>query len=270
MAEPLSSRWERRMEAYDVVVVGSGYGGAIAAARIASADIRPKPSVCVLERGMEWIPGTFPDEPEDVLPHFVSAFNPLGLYELSQHKHISILQGSGLGGTSLVNANVAIIPDDDAFDRPPWPPTIRMANLGPYYQKAAETLEIAQHPRGMSLAKVQTLKKRADANPDAAFDLLRLAVNFTRDGVDDNGVERRLCIDCGDCVTGCNIRAKNTLYMNYLPIARNHGAEIFTQVRVGYIVPASAGGYLVHYERYSPRLPVPETGILRAGRMVVV
>lgn len=115
MAEPLASHWESRGDEYDVVTVGSGYGGAITAARIAGADINPKPRVCILERGMEWIPGTFPDEPPDALAHFLSPFNPLGLYELSLQPAISVLLGSGLGGTSLVNANVAIIPEDAIF-----------------------------------------------------------------------------------------------------------------------------------------------------------
>ncbi|MDA2912515.1 GMC family oxidoreductase [Acidobacteriia bacterium AH_259_A11_L15] len=270
MAEPLASHWESRADEYDVVVIGSGYGGAITAARIASADIRPKPTVCILERGIEWIPGTFPDESADVLAHFLSPLNPLGLYEFSIHPDISVLQGSGLGGTSLVNANVAIIPEDAFFERTPWPPGIRMSTLRPYYQKAADTLEISEHPQGKNLRKVQALKKRADRNPDAKFELLKLAVNFTHDGLDPNGVERRPCIDCGDCVTGCNVRAKNTLYMNYLPIAKNHGAHIFTQVRVRYIVPAINGGYLIHYERYAPRHPIPESGVMRARRTVIV
>ena len=270
MTEPLAKHWDSRADEYDVVIIGSGYGGAVTAARIAAADIQPKPRICMLERGMEWIPGTFPDEPLDALQHFLSPLNPLGLYEFAQHKDISVIQGSGLGGTSLVNANVAIIPEDAVFHRDPWPAAIRMSSLRNYYQKAAATLEISEHPRGRDLLKVQALKKRADRNPEAAFELLKLAVNFTRDGVDQNGVERHPCIDCGDCVTGCNVRAKNTLYMNYLPIAKNHGVEIFPRVRVLYLEPLAAGGYRIPYERYAPRNPIPETGVLRARRMVVV
>lgn len=268
--EPLANNWDSRSDEYDVVVIGSGYGGAITAARIASANISPKPSVCILERGKEWIPGTFPDEAFDVLTHFLNPLNPLGLYQFSRHKDISVLQGSGLGGTSLVNANVAIIPEDAVFNRERWPAAIRMNVLRNYYERAAGTLEVSQHPRGMDLLKIKALKKRADKSQEAKFELLKLAVNFTRDGVDENGVERHPCIDCGDCVTGCNVRAKNTLYMNYLPIAKKNGAAIFTQVRVKHIAPAADGGYRIHYERFAPRHPVPETGVLRARRMVVV
>jgi cholesterol oxidase len=270
MPEPLANPWASRAAEYDVVIVGSGYGGAITAARMAAADIQPKPRICILERGMEWIPGNFPDEPLDALPQFVSPFNPLGLYHFVQQKDISIVQGSGLGGTSLVNANVAIIPEESVFDREPWPQAIKMNVLRDYYQKASMTLEISEHPRGLNLLKVKALKKRADQNPDGEFELLKLAVNFTRDEIDENGVERHPCIDCGDCVTGCNVRAKNTLYMNYLPIAKNHGAEIFTQVRVGYIEAVPGAGYQIHYERHTPQNPFSEVGSLWARRIVVV
>jgi len=269
MAEPLSTPWDSRAQEYDVIVIGSGYGGAITAARIANADIAPKPTICVLERGMEWIPGTFPDEPLEVLQHLLSPVNPLGLYEFHRSDDISVIKGSGLGGTSLVNANVAIIPEDSVFNRKEWPANIRMAALKSYYERAANTLQVCQHPRGEQLLKVRALKKRA-AEPDRKFELLRLAVNFTREGVDENGVERHKCIDCGDCVTGCNVRAKNTVYMNYLPIARNSGAKLFTQVRTRHVERHPGGGWRVHYEHYAPRNPIPERGSLRARRMLVL
>ena len=270
MTEPLANHWDSHAEEYDVVIIGSGYGGAITAARLATANITPKRRICILERGMEGIPGTFPDEPLDVLQHFLSPLNPLGLYEFARYNEISVIKGSGLGGTSLVNANVAIIPEDAVFNRAPWPAAIKMNALREFYQKAANTLEISEHPRGADLLKIKALKKRGDQDPVRKFELLKLAVNFTRDGVDENGVERHPCIDCGDCVTGCNVRAKNTLYMNYLPIAKNHGVEIFTQVRVLYLEKLAAGGYRIHYERYAPRNPIPEAGVLRARQIVVL
>src|SRR5690348_16937010 len=259
MAEPLSSHWDSRVQEYDIIVTGSGYGGAITAARIASASITPKPTICVLERGMEWIPGTFPDEPQEAIEHLLSPLNPLGLYDFHRSDDISVIKGSGLGGTSLVNANVAILPEDAVFNRKEWPANIKMAALASYYERAANTLQVSQHPRGDQLLKVQALKKRA-ADPDRRFELLRIAVNFIREGVDENGVERHKCIDCGDCVTGCNVRAKNTLYMNYLPMARNSGATLFTQVQVRHVEPHPRGGWRVHYECYLPRNPIPQTG----------
>jgi cholesterol oxidase len=270
MPEPLSKPWDSRAGEYDVVIIGSGYGGAITAARLAMANITPAPSICVLERGMEWIPGTFPDEAFDCLQHFVSPLNPLGLYEFVRNDQISVIKGSGLGGTSLVNANVAIRPEAVAFEQDCWPEAITLDVLKPFYDLAAKTLQVAPHPRGLDLLKIGALKKRGNGVADRKFDLLDLAVNFTREGVDENGVERHECNDCGDSVTGCNRRAKNTVYMNYLPLARKHGVEIFTQVQANYLEALAGGGYLIHFEHRTPRNPIPETGTLRARRAVVL
>ncbi len=267
----LSSNWNSRSEAYDVVVIGSGYGGAITACHIAQAKLKPKPSICILERGMEWIPGLFPDKSEDVIENYLTPLNPLGLYEYRQFKDIGVIQGSGLGGTSLVNANVAIIPESKVFDQDAWPSAITANKLESYFKLAAKALDVAQHPRGMGLLKVQALKKRADQVPNSKFELLKIAVNFKVDGIDpETGVERHPCIDCGDCITGCNVRAKNTLYMNYLPLAKKAGAEIYTQVKVRFIKAHPNGGYQIHYERFTPRHNLPETGNIRAKLAVVV
>ncbi|GJQ59008.1 MAG: GMC family oxidoreductase [Candidatus Scalindua sp. AMX11] len=271
MNQPLSNNWNSRSDSYDIIIIGSGYGGAITARRLAEAEFTTKPSICILERGMEWIPGLFPDESEDLTNHLKNPLNPLGLYEYRRYKDISIIQGSGLGGTSLINANVAIIPEPNVLDQDPWPSTITSKMLAPYYDDAAKGLDVTQHPKGMDLLKVQALNKRAAQLSGSRLELLKLAVNFTVDGIDpETGVERHPCTDCGDCVTGCNIRAKNTLYMNYLPLAKKSGVEIFTQVKVKCIEPDLSGGFSIHYERFSPRHNLPESGTIRANRAVVV
>src|SRR5689334_1567933 len=101
----LATPWDKRKNAYDIVVIGSGYGGAISAARLATSNLNPKPSICILERGREWAPGSFPETAADVVRQTRSDLNPLGLYELLTHPDISVIKGSGLGGTSLINAN---------------------------------------------------------------------------------------------------------------------------------------------------------------------
>src|SRR5215472_10911628 len=115
---PLAQDWDqRRAEGYDIVVIGSGYGGAVTAARIATARWpNGVPTICVLERGKEWLPGRFPDTPEAGAGEVRSALNPLGLYDTSFNSDIAVIMGSGLGGTSLVNANCAIQPDFDLFN----------------------------------------------------------------------------------------------------------------------------------------------------------
>src|SRR5215813_2779550 len=255
----LANPWrDMRSEGYDVVVIGSGYGGAITAARLANAGMTPKLSVCILERGQEWPIGQFPDNLGDLLGHsYNSVLNPLGLYEFALFPDIAVIKGSGLGGTSLVNANVAIRPEPDVFAT--WPTGLRGASqigetkpgsLWNYYKRAADTLEISSHPTCSSLRKFQALKKRA-SELGQPVETLRLAVNFDKEGVivynDANrSIVKHKCIDCGDCVTGCNVGAKNTLYMNYLPLAKTGGAHIFTQVEVDYVSKGQDGRWVVH------------------------
>ncbi|HUY12782.1 MAG TPA: GMC family oxidoreductase [Terriglobia bacterium] len=245
----LSRNWDQRKSSYDFVVIGSGYGGAITAARVATANLTPKPSVCILERGQEWPVGNFPDRVDTVLQASRNDANPLGLYEFLNYQDISVIKGSGLGGTSLVNANVAITPDPDVFQLPGWPRSITLDVLLPYYNRARSVIAPAQHPRALQLAKVQALDRRAQEIDKHAYGLT-IAVNFTVNGTNDYGVEQKPCIDCGDCITGCNVGAKNTLYMNYLPMARNAGAEIYTQTKVEWLEKLSGGGWRIHGHYY--------------------
>ena len=248
---PLANNWnDRRTDGYDVVVIGSGYGGAITAARVASAEWDgEKPSVCVLERGREWLPGQFPDQLEEGPEALRSPLNPLGLHEIHLGSDISIWQGSGLGGTSLVNANVAIEPDSEVFDNPRWPEAIRdfHANGMPdYFERVRQTLGAGRHPLGAELSKVKALEQGQRGVAGADFDVAKIAVNFADDPENRWGVRQQPCINCGDCVTGCNVGAKNTLDTNYLKIAKSGGAHLFPQVEVERIEKDSVnGGYRV-------------------------
>jgi cholesterol oxidase len=255
----LANPWkDRRPDGYDVVVVGSGYGGSITAARLANATLNPHRTVCILERGQEWPIGKFPDNLGDLLGNtYNPLLNPLGLYEFDVFADIAVIKGNGLGGTSLVNANVAIRPEPDVFAT--WPSALRQASqigeskpgsLWNYYKLAEETLEVSSHPTGSSLKKFQALKKRA-LELGLLVETLPLAVNFQKEGVEvfqRNGksIVKRKCIDCGDCVTGCNVGAKNTLYMNYLPLAKAGGAHIFTQSEVEHIEKGQDDHWIIH------------------------
>src|ERR1035441_5470868 len=147
----LSTPWAQRKSKYDFVIIGSGYGGAISAARLAAANLNPKPSVCILERGKERQPGELPEALAGVAP------TPLGLFELPTPPDISVIKGSGLGGTSLINANVAIEPDQEVFEQFHWPASITLDELRPYYKQARDVLAPSVHPRAMQLGKVQAL-----------------------------------------------------------------------------------------------------------------
>ncbi|MGH3611178.1 MAG: GMC family oxidoreductase N-terminal domain-containing protein [Pseudonocardia sp.] len=232
--------------AYDVVVVGSGYGGGIAASRLARAGRR----VCVLERGEEFAPGEFPRTPEqacaqiqiDAAPGRVGAST--GLFDFRRNDDMNVLVGCGLGGTSLINAGVVLTAEDRVFDDERWPEPLREPGaLGEGYRRARDMLRPAPFPVAR-LPKLKALQEAAD-RIGADFSRPPIAVNHIG-GVNHVGVLQQACRSCGDCVSGCNFAAKNCVTVNYLPDARNHGAEIFTRARVRR-VERSGDGWLVHY-----------------------
>lgn len=223
---------------YDVVVVGSGYGGSIAASRLARAGRK----VCLLERGREIQPGEYPATlPQGMkeiqyntpLGHFGSR---LGLFDLHVNDDMNVIVGCGLGGTSLINANVALEPDRRLWADPRWPAALRadVSNgIAEGYRRAREMLNPQPLPPDFPpLPKLQALAASADAlgMPGKFY---RPPINVTfRDGINAAGVAQRRCIGCGDCVTGCNHWAKNTTLMTYVPDAVNNGAEVFTGIAV--------------------------------------
>jgi len=269
----LSSSPESLRDSYSTVVVGSGYGGAITAARLAAVG----EPVCLLERGREWQTGEFPDTAGKLLKNVRSKRRPLGLVDFYLCKDIDVLKGNGLGGGSLVNANVAFRPDRELFADPRWPRAWRdLAESGEvwrYYRTVEEMLAANPHPRWSELTKVRRLKQHADTLSDVEFGPVNLAVNFDLDGEDEYGILRRPCIDCGDCFPGCNVGAKNTLDKNYLPLAKQNGAEIFTRVEVRRLEPATGGGWWLWYRitdgnRRSPLLKLAARRVvLSAGAL---
>ncbi len=242
-------------ERYDVIVVGSGYGGAIAASRMARAGR----TVCLLERGREFQPGEYPDTEMEAAAQFQIDLpeertgSRIGLYDLRLHPDINVFVGCGLGGTSLVNASVAIQPDPRVFADPAWPDEIRMdlaTRVARGYQRAREMLKPNPLPERVGLHKLDALETSSREFPEGTFYRLPINVTFTDPsaGINHVGVFQQACNMCGDCCSGCNHSAKNSVLMNYLPDAVNHGAEIFTLADVRWVEPSEAGGWRVHYQ----------------------
>ncbi len=241
---------------YEVVIIGSGYGGSIAASRMA----RIHKKVCLLEKGKEFLPGEFPSNLIEASKEMqiqkgkTQIGDGNGLYEFVVGDDISVFKGCGLGGTSLVNANVSIEAEEGVFDDSIWPEAIRnnMDSLKSGIEKARDMLKPVPYPEGKKgypvLAKTEGMRKSAAALKED-FRLLDINVNFD-DKVNHVGVEQSKCTNCGDCVTGCNHSAKNTTAMNYLPDAVNHGAEMFTEVGVQFIEKVD-DGWLVHFDLYN-------------------
>lgn len=237
-------------ERYSVVVVGSGYGAGVAASRLARAG----QSVCVLERGREIAPGDYPDQLGDARAAMQANTaggiigDPAAMFDLHVNPDMWALVGCGLGGTSLINANVTLEIDRRLFDAAQWPSVFRKdpALLDPYYQRARTMLGASPYPDHYpALGKLEALEKAAKSLGQP-FYRPPIAVNF-EDQTNPFGVAQPACVNCGDCCSGCNYGAKNTTLMNYLPDAHNHGAQIFTQARVLWIEPAGEQ-WRVHYE----------------------
>jgi len=221
---------------YEVIVIGSGYGGGIAASRFARAGRK----VCVLERGREYLPGDFPNTETQALEQFQvngplhRLGSPTGLYELHIDKDITVVKGCGLGGTSLINANVSIRADARVFQDLRWPEELRNDlehGLEAGYARAEAMLKPNTYPASRPELKKVAYMRACAENLGEKFHLTTINVTF-ESGVNEVGIEQHACNDCGDCITGCNYGSKNTTRMNYLPDAWNHGAEIFCEVDV--------------------------------------
>jgi cholesterol oxidase len=244
----LSSLVETMKSHYTVVVVGSGYGGAITASRLARAGQQ----VCLLERGKERQPGEYPKtlasataevQLDTPAGHLGAA---TGMFDVKVNAEMNAVVGCGLGGTSLINANVSLRPEPRIFSDPRWPTEIQRAGLEEWFLRAEEILRPVPYPEDSPpLPKMQALERSAGLMGERFY---RPPLNVTfADGVNPVGVEQHACTLCGDCVSGCNEGAKSTVLMNYLPDAVNHGAEIFTEVPVRWLERRD-GRWLVHYQ----------------------
>jgi cholesterol oxidase len=215
-------------------------------------------AVCLLERGKEIQPGEFPRTlPEGATEMQIDVPGPLAkpdgsrtaLYDFRMNDDINVFVGCGLGGTSLVNANVALTAEKRVFEDACWPSEILAdydTRLAQGYDRAREMLKPVPYPDTYpKLPKLEALAKSAQ---ELAGNLYRPPITVAfQDGVNHVGVEQAACTNCGDCVSGCNYGSKNTLLMNYLPDARNHGAEIFTRVSVRRVERVQ-GRWLVHFQ----------------------
>lgn len=253
LRQVLSNDWRElktdERDPYELVIIGSGYGGSIPAARLSEALRKPGfATVCVLERGREYPTGSFPDTMRAATKAFYHPIlNPLGLYQVDASEDVSVVHASGLGGTSLINYNVALTPDREVFARD-WPKEIcdeaKNGLLWSYYEDAKRGLDVQESPHVMQGRRYEAFSKRA-RQIGLKVKPVPLTVNFKDDPeqppIGDEGLIRRKCNNCGDCSTGCNVGAKNTLYMTYLPHAKASGAHIFTQTEVEFITQAEHG-----------------------------
>lgn len=246
-------------EHVDVVVVGSGFGGSVAAYRLSEAGR----STVVLERGQAYPPGSFARTPHEMSQNFWEPKDALyGLFDVRSFRKIEAIVSAGLGGGSLIYANVLLRKDERWFvheDPLPrggyenWP--IGRDDLEPHYD-AVERMLVPRPSPYPTIAKSVALR---DAAESLGFEVFAppLAIRFGADPDGEaspkqvlptpeygnlHGVTRLSCRLCGECDIGCNEGAKNTLDHTYLSAAKHHGADIRTLAEVTAIRPLHSGG----------------------------
>ena len=235
---------------FDVLIVGSGFGGSVAALRLAEKGYR----VGVLEAGKRWADEDFP-KTSWRLPKFLWApqFGMKGIQRIHILKDVVVLAGAGVGGGSLNYANTLYVPPKRFFDDPQWRDITDWADeLTPHYDQAARMLGAIDNPT-MTPSDVIMKAVADDMGVGHTFRMTPVGVYFG-DGAGITrpdpffggvGLPRTGCTQCGECMTGCRHNAKNTLTKNYLALAEQAGAVIHPLTTVTDIVQRTGGGFVV-------------------------
>jgi cholesterol oxidase len=268
----------------EVIVIGSGFGGAVTACRLAEQGF----GVVVLERGRHWTkPDHYPRHLFDWERLFWKQSRPErrnGWFDLRFFRKMWVVQGAGVGGGSLVYANVSIEAKSEAFQTG-WPPQITYQTMAPYYQRVTDMLEPKSVPPNQQTRRFSLMKEAAErVGLGGQFTSVPLAVRFNgawhydlpdchnvrhTSYVDNqHGIRQGTCVHCGRCIIGCPVNARNTLDLNYLARARKSGAQIQPLSLVRKITPEN-GSYVVSYDHIDgdKRTLTPRT--LKANRVIV-
>lgn len=244
---------------FDAVVVGSGFGGSVMAYRLVQAGLK----VCLLERGKAFPPGSFPRSPHELGKNFWNPSKGLfGMFHMWRFKDLNALSATGLGGGSLIYANVLIRKDEKwfvhdhhegAFEH--WPVTRQ--DLDPHYDEVERHIGVEVYPAHLAKKTPKTQEyAKAAARAGLKHECLPLAVSFSKEGAPDgepinaynlHGQTRYTCRLCGECNVGCNYGSKNSLDHTYLSEAKRLGLYVITGADVRNFEPRANGGYTVKY-----------------------
>ncbi len=266
---------------YDWVVVGSGFGGSVAALRLAERGYR----VCVLEQGRRYADSDFANDAKEVgKVYWWPRLGLRGIMKMTIFKHVTVLSGVGVGGGSLVYANTLYVPrSDDFYRHPAWDSLADWrTELAPHYAEASRMLGAVEcESEGPSEDLMRGIAE--DLGVEDSFRKTPVGVHFGEPGktVADpyfggGGPERTGCIRCGQCLLGCRHGAKNTLVKNYLWFAERRGVRVEADSEVCDLRPLpgpagsdGSGGYEIAYRRPGPLIGRPRrmtaAGVVVAG-----
>lgn len=250
---------------YEAIVIGSGFGGSINTCRLSK---KWPGKVMLLERGKRYPLGAFPRSPHDMANNFwnlppekrsrpknIASKETHGMFDIRNFDHIDAVVGAGLGGGSLIYANVFLQPPDEVFDHT-WPETSKKDALQPYYAVSKEVLGARPMPQSddprRQVIRTGLFQEFAKADGRES-QMLDINVFFGNDfdnptdiGVQEKnryGALQTSCVYCAECDLGCNTQSKNSLDLNYLHVAETrYQAAIKTEVLGQKIVPLDAQG----------------------------
>jgi cholesterol oxidase len=245
--------WAHRVYDYDVLVIGSGFGGSVSALRLTEKGYR----VGVLEAGRRFDTESYPKSSWN-LRRFLWApsLGCYGIQRVNVLKDAIILSAAGVGGGSLVYANTLYEPPAVFYDDPQWAHIADWrAELAPYYEQAKRMLGVTVNSAITRSDKV-IQEVAEDMGVGHTFHPTPVGVFFGGPGIErgdevadpffgGEGPTRSACIQCGSCMTGCRHNAKNTLDKNYLYLAERNGAQVHPLTTVTSVRPLGGGGYAV-------------------------
>ena len=222
---------------YDVIVIGSGFGGSVAALRLTEKNY----NVLVIEAGKDFKDHEFAKNSWHLRKFlFAPIIRCFGIQRIHRLPNVIVLAGSGVGGGSLVYANTMYEPPAEFFGQGPWAKITNWhQELLPFYGLAKRMLGVTQNPE-MTPADVAMNEVAKRLGVEQTFKLAPVAVHFGQGpGMESQdpyfggvGPSRKGCISCGECMTGCRHNSKNTLNKNYLALAKRNGAQIISMTTV--------------------------------------
>ncbi|MEU3473641.1 GMC family oxidoreductase [Rhodococcus sp. NPDC006774] len=245
------------MSDYDVLIIGSGFGGSVAALRAVEKGYR----VAVLESGRRFEDDELPKTSWRLRKYlWAPALGCYGVQRIHLLPDVLVMAGAGVGGGSLNYANTLYQPPAKFFEDPQWGSiTDWQRELNPYYDQARRMLGVETNPTITASDKV--MKEVAeDMGVGDTFTSTPVGVYFGDRGMTapdpffgGAGPERTGCTECGACMTGCRVGAKNTLVKNYLYLAEHAGAHVLPLTTVVDVRP-NGGGYDVVTRRTGGKL----------------
>jgi cholesterol oxidase len=236
---------------FDVLVIGSGFGGSVSALRLTEKGYR----VGVIEAGARFEDTDYATTSFELRKYlFRPEIGCYGIQRIEAVRDSLIMAGAGVGGGSLVYANTLYEPLEQFYKDRQWADiTDWKDELAPFYDQAKRMLGVVENPLRTPADDVME-KVANDLGVGHTFHPTPVGVFFggpdAHEGqeVEDPyfggaGPARNVCIQCGDCMTGCKYNAKNTLVKNYLYLAEQKGAKVLPLTTVTRVSPLEGGGY---------------------------